>query len=201
MHSAAAPSSVEGDEVTFDVRELGATVGERAAHFALLLELCGLTADAAPSVLPADTDDAPWLFRWEAADARVECLTNPLAPPPPPPPPTLREGGGDAFAFEPPIACFNSLTTVLVDSRAGSACSLAVAAFVAERQRLHASSTPAPPPAPLWCAAALAHASIGARSAADLGTVEIGGIGSSVQRGAQEGACLVSGKQQAVGSE
>ena len=199
MHSAAAPSSVEGDEVTFDVRELGATVGERAAHFALLLELCGLTAGAAPSVLPADTDDAPWLFRWEASDARVECLTNPLAPPPPPPP--LREGGDDAFSFEPPIASFNSLTTVLVDSRAGSACSLAVAAFVAERQRFHASSTTASPPAPLWCAAALARASVGARSAADLGAVEIGGIRSSAQRGAREGACLVSGKQQAVGSE
>ena len=199
MQSAVAPSCCEGDEVTFDVRELGATAGERAAHFALLLELCGLAGDEVPSVLPADTDDAPWLFRWEASDARVECLTNPLAPPPPLPP--LREGCDDAFSFEPPIACFNSLTTVLVDSRAGSACSQAVAAFVADRQRLHASSTPASPPAPLWCAAALAQASIGARSAADLGAVEICGIRSSAQRGAREGACLVSGKQQGVGSE
>ena len=168
------------DEVTFDVRELGATVGERAAQFALLLQLCGLTDDAAPSVLPADTDDASCLFRWETCDTRVECLTNPLALPPPPSP--LHD---NLFSFEPPIACFNSLTTVLVESRAGSACALAVAAFVADRQRFHACSTPASPPAPLWCAAALAHASIGARAAADLGAVEISSFG---QEGAQEGA-------------
>ena len=109
-------------EVSFDLRELGATVGERAEQFALLLELCGLAPHAPPSVLPADTDDATCLFRWETCDTRVECLTNPFAPQP---------VGGDTFTFEPPSACFYSLTTVLVDSRTGSVCSLAVAAFVA----------------------------------------------------------------------
>ena len=52
------------DEVTFDVRELGATVGERAAQFALLLQLCGLTDDAVPSVLPGRLDFVLRLLPW-----------------------------------------------------------------------------------------------------------------------------------------
>ena len=90
-------------EFAFDLAELGRTRAERVERFRELLKICQSTD--APVLLPSDTAESEYLFRWQSPTARLECLTDPFA----------RAAAVQDDEFLQPIGALFSITTVLVE--------------------------------------------------------------------------------------